>query len=89
MIIAAIITVRAHLHLLQSLQFAHEILDLPILLYQHSLESLQLSRVSTGTLELHQSGYLNLQNTNTPISCHWSYHQLANYSMFLADVFIP
>lgn len=45
--------VSAHLHLLQSLQFGHEGLDLTVLLRQHGLESLQLSRVGPGALELH------------------------------------
>lgn len=58
---------RSHLHLLQSLQFSHQILDLSIFLWQHGLQSLQLSRVSPGALQLHQSGYLHLHQTRTSI----------------------
>lgn len=56
---------RSHLHLLQSLQFSHQILDLSIFLRQHGLQSLQLSRISPGALQLHQSGYLHLHQTRT------------------------
>ena len=54
----------AHLHLLQSLQFGHQILDLSIFLRQHWLEPLQLCRISSGTLQLHQGCYLDLHITH-------------------------
>lgn len=49
-----------HLHLLQAPQFCHEILDLSILLREHGVESLHLSGISPGALELHQGGDLDL-----------------------------
>lgn len=55
----------AHLHLLQPLQFGHQVVDLAVFLRQHGLQPLQLSRVGSRSLQLHQGCNLDLQNQRT------------------------